>query len=196
MGDKKQDKARPRRGSDLRLKAKRVAVLGTRGFPNVQGGIETHCQNLYTRLAARGCNITVFSRSPYVKKGVREYSGVAIRRLPAVTNKYIEAFLHTLIGVFAALFIRPHILHIHGIGPSFFTPLARLLGMRVVVTTHGPDYERIKWGKFSRFFLRLCERIGVTFANRIIAVSQHIARKIELRYGKNNSRMASCSGSA
>ena len=28
------------------------------------------------------------------------------------------------------------------------TPIARLLGLRVVVTNHGPDYDRDKWGPF------------------------------------------------
>ena len=28
----------------------KVVVLGTRGIPEVQGGVETHCQNLYPRL--------------------------------------------------------------------------------------------------------------------------------------------------
>lgn len=28
----------------------KVTVLGTRGIPNVQGGVETHCQNLYPEI--------------------------------------------------------------------------------------------------------------------------------------------------
>lgn len=27
-----------------------VTVLGTRGIPDVQGGVETHCQNLYPEI--------------------------------------------------------------------------------------------------------------------------------------------------
>jgi len=46
----------------------KVAVLGTRGFPGVQGGVEAHCENLYTRLAKSGCDVTVFTRSAYMEK--------------------------------------------------------------------------------------------------------------------------------
>ncbi len=31
----------------------KIAVAGTRGFPGIQGGVETHCRELYTRIAAR-----------------------------------------------------------------------------------------------------------------------------------------------
>jgi len=46
----------------------KVAVLGLRGFPDVQGGVETHCQNLYPRLVDTDFEINVFTRKPYIKK--------------------------------------------------------------------------------------------------------------------------------
>lgn len=30
---------------------KRLYVFGTRGFPNVQGGVEKHCEQLYPELS-------------------------------------------------------------------------------------------------------------------------------------------------
>lgn len=54
----------------------------------------------------------------------------------------------------------PDIVHIHAIGPSILTPLDRLMGFKVVVTNHGPDYDRQKWGKVAKFMLRLGEKMG------------------------------------
>ena len=28
----------------------KIIVTGLRGFPNIQGGVETHCEKFYTRL--------------------------------------------------------------------------------------------------------------------------------------------------
>jgi len=67
-------------------------------------------------------------------------------------NKFLEAFLHTFIGIFAALRYNPDILHIQAIGPGIFTPMARLLGMKVIVTSHGSDYMKLKWGKSAKLF--------------------------------------------
>ena len=32
---------------------KNVYVFGTRGFPNVQGGVEKHCEQLYPELTSK-----------------------------------------------------------------------------------------------------------------------------------------------
>ena len=44
----------------------KIVVVGTRGIPDIQGGVETHCEELYPRLAAMGHDVTVVRRSCYV----------------------------------------------------------------------------------------------------------------------------------
>ena len=44
----------------------RVAVLGVRGIPEVQGGIERHYQELYPRLVRLGCEVVIIARKGYV----------------------------------------------------------------------------------------------------------------------------------
>ena len=41
-------------------------VLGIRGLPGVQGGVETHAEQLYPRLAALGCEVEAIVRKPFV----------------------------------------------------------------------------------------------------------------------------------
>jgi glycosyltransferase involved in cell wall biosynthesis len=162
----------------------RIVVLGTRGFPGVQGGVEAHCENLYPRLVSLGCEVTVFTRKPYVDPSVSENKGVKLIPLSCPKNKFLEAFIHTRKGIAAAKKLEPDILHIHAIGPALFAPLARRLGIKVVVTHHGPDYERKKWNWFARMVLKLGERRAVKYADELIAVSQVIADKIERKYGR------------
>lgn len=163
----------------------KVAVLGIRGFPNVQGGPEIHSQNLYPILSEAGCDVTVFTRDAYVDKSVTDYKGVKLVALPCVKNKFLEAFLHTFIGVFVARKRCPDILHIHAIGPSLFIPLARVLGMKAVMTNHGPDYNRIKWGKVPKAVLRFGEYLGSKCSNSVICVSRQVADDITRRYNRS-----------
>jgi glycosyltransferase involved in cell wall biosynthesis len=93
--------------------------------------------------------------------------------------------MHTLKGVLLARRIRPDIIHFHAIGPSLFVPLARLLGMKVVVTHHGPDYKRAKWGRLAKTVLKLGERFGCKHANRIITISSGTQQHIKKKFGKN-----------
>lgn len=165
----------------------KIVVTGTRGIPDIQGGVETHCQELYPRLAAMGHDVTVIRRTPYVEENNRmtEYRGVKLIDIYAPRKKSLEAIVHTTLAVIKARQLNPDILHIHAIGPAIVTPLARLLGMRVVMTNHGPDYDRQKWGKLARTALRLGERLGTRFASRVIVISRVIADILRNNYGRS-----------
>ena len=157
-------------------------VLGIRGMPNVQGGIETHAEQLYPRLAKQGINVQVLVRTPFVPRTQRFLGPIRLRRIWAPRRAGAEALVHSVIGVCYAGLARPDILHIHGIGPAIVTPIARLLGLRVVVTHHGRDYEREKWGAFARWVLRTGERFGMRYSHARIAISQVIADFVLEKY--------------
>jgi len=153
----------------------RVMMLGLRGFPGVQGGVEKHAENLCPLLVELGCEVTALVRTPYQPPEVGPvWQGVNFVSIWAPKSKGAEAFAHTLVGVLNAAFRRPDILHIHAIGPAIMTPLARLLGVPVVVTHHGPDYDRQKWGRFARLVLQLGERFGMRWSNERIVISEVI----------------------
>ena len=46
----------------------KICAIGLRGIPDVMGGIESHCQQLYPRMVKNGASVTVIARSPYVKQ--------------------------------------------------------------------------------------------------------------------------------
>ncbi len=161
----------------------RVTMLGMRGLPDVQGGVEKHAEKLACALAELGCRVEAIARSCYVAKNrSATWRDITIIRIWAPHIRGLEAFVHTFLGVVRAAFRRPDILHIHAIGPALFTPLARALGLQVVVTYHSLNYEHRKWGGFARAVLRLGEWAGMTFANGRIAVSEGLAKKMGRSY--------------
>lgn len=164
----------------------KIVVTGTRGIPDIQGGVETHCQELYPRIAAMGHDVTIIRRTPYVTPDNRpaEYRGVKLRDIFAPRKKSFEAIVHTFLAVCAARRLRPDILHIHAIGPSIMVPLARLLGMKVVTTNHGPDYDRQKWNALAKRVLKLGERMGARYANAVIVISEVIRKILADNYGR------------
>lgn len=166
----------------------KIVVVGTRGFPGVQGGVEKHCEELYPRLVRLGCDVSVFTRSPYIseEKRLKEWKGVKFIHLWCPRKKSFETLIHTFISVIKAKGLRPDILHIHSIGPSLLVPLAKRLGMKVIMTHHGPDYERAKWGKIARAVLRYGEKHGILYSDRIIAISKGIKEFIKSKYGRDS----------
>ena len=155
----------------------KIFVTGLRGIPQVMGGIESHCEELLPRIKTSHpeLDIWVLCRAPYVEEGNRSYRGISLVPLPSPVSKSLEAIVATFLATLYAWMRGADVLHIHGIGPALLTPLARVLGLKVVVTHHGADYERQKWGRLAKLILRVGERSGLIWAHRVIAVSPSLA---------------------
>ncbi len=167
----------------------RVLLLGFRGICGPQGGVEAHVETIARELAALNgstLSLEVVERQPYVQRPPAEEAAlpIGVRRRPiwSPTSAPFEALVHTLLGVLYAGVRRPDVLHIHGIGPGLMAPLARLLGLTVVVTHHGEDYLREKWGWLARAVLRLGEQCAVRFAHTCIVVNPVVRQRLERRY--------------
>lgn len=149
----------------------KIAVIGTRGFPGIQGGVEMHCENIYPRMS--GVEVVVYRRKPYLtSSSTATYPGISYIDLPSTRIKGFEAVFHTFISACHCIIHRPSVVHIHNIGPAMFAPLLRLFGLKVVLTYHSPNYEHKKWGFFARHLLKMCERIALRFSNHIIFVNK------------------------
>lgn len=162
----------------------KIVVTGTRGIPNVMGGVETHCEELFPRIARRGLDVTVIRRSNYVKDSLTEWNGVKLVDIDCPKKKSFEAIIHTFRAINEAKRLGADVLHIHAIGPALLVPYAKMLGMRVVFTHHGPDYDRDKWGKAAKTILKLGERMGCMFADDVIVISDVIRNLIKKKYGR------------
>ena len=167
-----------------------VVVTGTRGIPNVLGGVETHCEELFPRIVARGYEVVIVRRKGYVKDRLSTFQGVTLFDIPNVRIKSFEAIIHTFRAIWNAKWkFHADIVHIHSIGPALLTPVARLLGLKVVFTHHGPDYDRAKWGRVAKLMLRIGERMGCKFANQVIVISSVINKMIQQKYRRMNAHL-------
>lgn len=162
----------------------KIVVTGTRGIPNIMGGVETHCEELFPRIAARGFDVTVIRRSSYVRDNLTEWKGVKLVDIESPKKKSFEAIIHTFRAINEAKRLGADILHIHAIGPALLVPYAKMLGMKVVFTHHGPDYDRDKWGFAAKTMLKLGERMGCMFADEVIVISDVIRNLIKRKYNR------------
>ena len=164
----------------------KIVVTGTRGIPNIMGGVETHCEELFPRIAGMGFDVTVIRRKSYVHDSLKEYKGVKLIDIATPKKKSFEAIIHTFRAILKAKSLHADIVHIHAIGPALLTPLARLLGMKVVFTHHGPDYDRDKWGFAAKTMLKLGERMGTKYANEVIVISEVINDILVRKYNRRD----------
>lgn len=153
----------------------RIAVIGTRGIPDIQGGVEKHCQSLYPRLTRD--EILLYRRRPFVNKGGESYPNIRYVDLPSTHIKGFEALLHSLLASVHCLFKRTDVVHVHNMGPGLFVPLLKLFGKRVVLTYHSENHTDVKWGPAARGLLRLGQFLSLRFADRVIFVNRAVMER-------------------
>ncbi len=156
-------------------------MIGQKGVPATYGGIERHVEELGARLVELGHEVRVYTR-PYYADGSEPFRGMARCPRPSIRSKHLDTATHALLATLDVL-VRPvDLVHYHALGPSALALVPRLRGIPTVVTLHGLDWEREKWGPMASYLLERCEYPAVHFPNRTIAVSRTLQRYFEEKY--------------
>jgi len=160
-------------------------MIGQRGIPASFGGVERHVEELGTELAARGHEVTVFTRTNYTTERPHEYRGMRARYLPTVTRKHLDAIVHSAISTVAATGDHFDVIHYHAVGPGIPAFIPRYFSRtKVVLTVHGLDADRAKWGGWARSVLTAATWLSARVPDATIVVSRSLAEHYALRYGR------------
>lgn len=164
----------------------RVAMIGQKGYPPVHGGIERHVAELAVRLSAHGCEVDIYSRPHYSEQdGPTGQVGVTVRRLPSIPTKHLDAISHTTLATLHVLGSGVDVVHYHALGPGLLAGLPRWLSRKpTVVTVHGLDWQRDKWGSVATGVLKLGERAAVHLPTATIVVSRALREHFRAVYGR------------
>lgn len=157
----------------------KIFLIGQKGIPAKNGGVEKHVENLAIRLAQKGHEVFAYARNNYQDEKIKEYQGVNIITLPSIGTKNLDAISHTFFACMDLIFRRkPDIVHFHSVGPSSLLLLVKFFRprLKIVFTYHCQDYRHQKWGKVARWYLKLGEMIGCRFSNKTITISKELQK--------------------
>ncbi len=169
----------------------RVAICGTRGIPACYGGFETFAEQLSTRLAKRGHEVTVYGRSHVIKYAEPEYRGVKIRLHWAPKHKYLETPVHSMISLFdVSWHRRADVILLCNAANSPFLFIPRLRGIPVAINVDGIERMRAKWNSLGRLWYMIGERCAAKFAPHVISDAHVIEEYYRTTYGRDSSVIA------
>ena len=158
----------------------RIALLGTRGIPANYGGFETFAEELSTRLAARGHEVTVYCRERYSSD---EYKGVRLKYLPTIRHKYFDTLAHTFISTLHLLAHRVDAaLYCNGAN-ALFTPAPRMFGVPVALNVDGIERLRKKWNRLAKAWYHVSERLATFCPTVVVTDAAAIERYYLEQYG-------------
>ena len=156
-------------------------MLGHKRMPSREGGIEVVVGELATRMSAAGSDVTVYNRTghhvagaEYDKEKIKDYKGVKIKSVLTVDRKGLAAVTSSFVACLFSAFGNYDVVHIHAEGPAYFSWIPKLMGKKVVVTIHGLDWQRAKWGDFASKYIKKGEGNAVKYADEIIVLSRGV----------------------
>jgi len=172
-----------------------IAMLGHKHMLSREGGIEIVVKELATRLAARGHYVVCYDRSSHHVSGgevekIDEFEGVKIVPVWTVEKKGFAAMTSSLSAVWKAAHSSADIVHIHAEGPAALCGLLHFLWKRkrrdrkIVVTIHGLDWQRAKWGGFASKYIKFGEKQAVRHADEIIVLSRGVQEYFKSNYSR------------
>lgn len=175
----------------IRNASKRIAMIGHKFIPSRDGGVEVVVSNLAPHLAEIGYDVTCYNRTNRQFKKLRkqgklerEYKGVRLIWTPTIDRRGLAAMTSSIFASIMAAFSRYDLVHFHTEGPCVICWLPRLLGKKVVVTVHGLDHMRQKWGKFASAYIMMGEKAAVRHASSIIVLSKGVQNYFLEKYGR------------
>lgn len=169
----------------------KIAMFGHKRIPSREGGVEIVVEELAVRMAEQGHSVTCYNRrghhiagEQYDGKSLHNYKGIKIKNVFTVNRKGIAAVISSVSASFLSSLGKYDIVHIHAEGPAFMCWLPKLMGKRVIVTIHGLDHKRAKWGRLASTYIMLGEKNAVRFADEIVVLSKGIQHYFQKIYGR------------
>ena len=177
-----------REGKAVKRAAKngmRIAMIGHKRIPSREGGVEVVVDELSVRMAAMGHRVDAYNRfghhvsgkkydQEYGWKGRKFYKGVRVYIVPTFRRSSLNAIVYTFFATIMALFHQYDVIHYHAEGPCAMLWLPHFLKRKIVVTIHGLDWQRAKWGNFASFVIKFGEKMAARYADDIIVLSDNV----------------------
>lgn len=174
------------------VKSKRIAMIGHKRIPSREGGVEIVVDELSTRLVERGFFVDAYNRSGYHVSGKefdesrgKVYNGIRLFTIPTFKSSKLNAIVYAFLATLRSLFGNYGVYHYHAEGPSAMLWLPRIFNKKIIVTIHGLDWQRSKWGNFASYILKCGEKFAAKFADDIIVLSENVQEYFKQEYGRD-----------
>jgi len=160
-----------------------VAMIGIKAIHARFGGFETAVDETARGLVRLGHQVTVYNRRGMSTHGSDVYDGVKLVTLPTLRSKNLSTIFHAFLSTLHVMFRGVDVVHYFTTGATLFAPLPRMFRKKVVCSVDGCDWQRAKWGRFARWYLRLSEWIAARCCHALISDSQDVHRYYKEVYG-------------
>jgi glycosyltransferase involved in cell wall biosynthesis len=161
----------------------KIAYLNTLGIPARYGGFETCVEEVSTRLARKGHNVTVYCSSQSIPNHSM-YKGVTLINVARRSNKFLDYPSRSMLSTLDAMGRDFEILHYFGTDSSIFTLLPRILRRKTVISLDGLTWNRSSYPQWVRIALRASSWLPLYLPHAAVVDSLYVQRWYATTFGR------------
>ena len=163
----------------------KIVMFGHKTIPSRDGGVEIVVEELATRMHERGHDLIILNRKRKNSNSQKSYKGVKLYNIFTINKKSLDALVYSFFATLKARFLKPDVIHIHAEGPCFFLwMLGKHKKTKLIVTIHGLDWQRSKWGGLATKIIKYGEKQAVKHADEIIVLSNSVKEYFKNTYNR------------
>jgi len=170
----------------------KIAFLGHKRIPSREGGVEIVVEELASRMVNLGHTVTCYNRTGKhaLNKNekiisLKEYKGIKLKKVFTIDVKGLAAMTSSFFATIMILFSRAEVVHYHAEGPCAWLWIIKLLSRKkIIVTIHGLDWQRAKWGGVATKFIKFGEKMAVKYSDEIIVLSKNVQNYFKSTYNR------------
>ena len=164
----------------------KIAIVGTRGIPNRYGGFERFAEQISSRFADRGHDVTVYCRRAFVRQDDVDDRRVRRVVVPSLHQKHLDTWVSTFFAAVRVAFTDNDVVLLCNVASSPFAYIPRLFGKPVVLNVDGLDRKREKWKGLGAQVLHFCEWMSSFSSNQLVTDAKAIHDYYLAKYGSES----------
>jgi glycosyltransferase involved in cell wall biosynthesis len=152
----------------------KIAIVGTRGIPNRYGGFERFAEQISSRFADHGHEVTVYCRRAFTTPDDVYDRRVKRVIVPSLHQKHLDTWVSTAFGAVHVAFSDNDVVLLCNVANSPFAFIPRMFGKPVVLNVDGLDRKREKWAGLGAWVLHVCEWLSSFSSTRLVTDARAI----------------------
>jgi len=162
-------------GQNSKVRATRIGILGSRGYPSYYGGFETAVRKIAPHFSAAGYEVTVYSRRKWTRLDSvdRDFSVKTVFTL-GFDHKNFSTLTYGFTAALHAILSRQKVVLVLNVANGFWIPLLKLARIKVVTNVDGMEWKRQNWGKLAKFIFKFGAFLTIKFSDELVFDSKSL----------------------
>jgi glycosyltransferase involved in cell wall biosynthesis len=161
---------------------RKIAIIGSRGYPYVYSGFETFIKELSERLVSLGLEVTVYNHRNLFSSRPKYINGIRLIYIPTVERKTLSQFICSLQSMIHACFQSYDLVFVvnSANGPLGIFP--KLFGKKTAINVDGLEWRRPKWRGLGAFYFYWASRMATRLYDSVITDSFEMQKIYEKEF--------------